>query len=321
MRRTVVIIAAVGVLGLIGILVRHQLVVPGTSVGGGPMSPIRVEGSSPAAFETPARSTTAGSEAASETANDAEKGLESRFHASTDLWQFAQSILPAAEAGDPAAQYYLSRTLKYCDDNFRFYFVRGNKRRTLDEGMQWASTRTGLKAEEAREVHARCSRLQETLHPFGTADAWLSASKETGIRLAMIDTARQLAVKAGFSGATEHVEMRNEAKRLALRALESKDPQVIFDMGDLAALFVGDMKKASQEQWVWRLAACKRGFECGQDAEWIQLQCRFDPNCQPYESGVDFIRRVNSEDFDDIERLANDLNARLDAGDFGWFGS
>lgn len=282
---------------------------------------IEGENASLAASAPSARSNLNSQTAASEAGGDAGQTFESRFHASADLWQFAESMNPAAKAGDPAAQYYLSRTLKYCDDNFRFYFVRGNRRRTLDEGMQWASTRPGLKAEEAREVHARCSRLQETSHRFGTADEWLSASKEKGFSLAMIDTARQLAVTAGVSGATEHVEMRNEAKRLALRALESKDPQVIFDMGDLAALFVGDMTKASQEQWVWRLAACNRGYECGQDAEWIQLQCRFDPNCQPYESGFDFIRRMNSEDFDEIERLANDLNARLDAGDFGWFGS
>ena len=317
MRRTVVIIAGVGVLSVAGILVRHQLVVQRPSVGGEPVSPIIVEGSSSAAFETPPRSKTVGPVSANETGEDIEEGLESRFHASAELWQFAESLLPAAQGGDPAAQYYLSRTLKYCDDNFRFYFIRGSRRRTLDEAMQWASTRTGTKAEEAREVHARCGRLQETSHKFGTAAEWLAASKEKGFPMAMIDTARRMATTAGFSGATEHVEMRNEAKRLAPRALDSKDPEVIFNMGDLAALFVGDMQKASQAQWVWRLAACKRGYECGQDAEWIQLQCRFDPNCQPYESGVDFIRRVNSEDFDEIERLANDLNARLDAGEFG----
>jgi hypothetical protein len=318
MRRTVVIIAAIGVLTLVGIL---ALVVSKTSRGGRPTSPVGLEGSLPAALKPSTRSKMVRSEAATEVADDAKKSFESRFHASADLWQFAESIHLAAEAGDPAAQYYLSRALKYCDDNFRFYFVRGNRRRTLDEAMQWASTRPGLEAEEAREVHARCSRLQETSHRFGTAGEWLSASKEKGFSLALIDTARQLAVTAGVSGAKENVEMRSEAKRLALRALESKDPQVIFDMGDLVALFAGDMKKGSQEQWVWRLAACKRGYECGQDAEWIQLQCRFDPNCQPYESGVDFIRRMNSEDFDEIERLANDLNARLDAGDLGWFGS
>ncbi len=318
MRRTIVIIAAVGILGLVGILVRQLAETSGRREA---VFPIEGETASPAAFTPPARSKSDGQDAANEAAGDAAQGFGSRFHASADLWQFAESIHPAAQAGDPAAQYYLSRTLKYCDDSFRFYFVRGNRRRTLDEGMQWASTRAGLEAEEAREVHARCSRLQETSHSFGTAGEWLSASKEKGFSLAMIDTARQLAVTAGVSGATQHVEMRDEAKRLALRALESKDPQVIFDMGDLAVLFVEDMKKASQEQWVWRLAACKRGYECGPDAEWVQLQCRFDPNCQPYESGIDFIRRMNSEDFDEIERLANDLNARLDAGGFEWPGS
>lgn len=316
MRRTIAIIASAGVLALAGIMARHHFVRHDGPVDG--VLSAGVESSTTGVEASDGSATPVDQVLNHEVPVEPEPSLELRFHTSADLWQFAENIHPAAKAGDPAAQYYLSRALKYCEDNFRFYFIRGNRRRTLDEAMVWASTRTGIDAEEAREVHARCSRLQETSHPFGTAEAWLTASKEKGFSLAMIDAARQLAAEAGVSGATEHVAMRDEAKQLALRALESKDPRVVFGMGDLAALFVGDLKKASQLQWVWRLAACKRGYDCGQDADWIRLQCRFDHNCQPYESGVDFIRRANSEDFDEIERLANDLNARLDAGDFRW---
>jgi len=38
-----------------------------------------------------------------------------------------------------------------------------------------------------------------------------------------------------------------------------------------------------------------------------------DFNCQPYESGIDYIRRNNGADFDEIERRAGELNAKLDA--------
>jgi hypothetical protein len=323
MRKSVVISAAAGILGLAGVLIHHRL-------GASRLPADDESASAPSARLAPL------AEGANTTPPDASPGVvadeistaaasksayRARLEASKDHWNFAADVFPAASAGDPAAQYFLSRALRHCDREFRFYFIRGNKRRTLDEAMQWASTRVGLEAEEAREIHEKCHRLQDGSNPFGTADEWLSSSKEMDFDLALLDSALQLAEKAWRSGDTENVEIRNEAKRLALQALTSKDPEVIFNMGDLATLFLGDTDKASKEQWVWRLAACKRGYECGQDAKWYQYQCRYDPNCQPYESGVDFIRRTNTEDFDDIERRANDLNSRLDANDFDWLGS
>ena len=240
---------------------------------------------------------------------------------SQDIWQFAEGILASAKSGDNAAQYYLSRALKFCDDGYRFYFDRGAKRRTLDEAMQWASTRMGTSSEDAQAVYTRCRRLKEsTVQPFGTADDWLNESKEGGFALAQMDVAGvlagRLALTAAVGGAKENVEMREEAKRLAREALRSKDPQVVFQFGDLAALFTGDLHKAEGEQWVWRLAACQRGYDCSQQAEWLRFGCRFDFNCQPYESGIDYIRRINGADFDEIERRAGELNAKLDAGDF-----
>jgi hypothetical protein len=322
MRKSIVLLAAIGIVGLVAFLVRHRLDIAKMPVDDEPV-PASASNYSPRedsseALPSPAASNVAVEETA--TAEAGEAGYKARLDESSDIRGFAEDTLPAAKAGDPAAQYYLSRALDYCEREYRFYFIRGQKRRTLDEAMQWASTRPALKAEDAREVHDKCKRLQAGPHPFGTSTQWLVASKDNGYALAMMDAAVQLSVKAAVSGATETVEMRNEAKRLALKALASKDPEVIFAMGDLSGLFLGDLQKASIEQWVWRLAACKRGYECGQNAEWYQQHCRFDANCQPYESGIDFIRRSNSEDFDEIDRRANDLNAQLDADDFNWSG-
>ena len=41
--------------------------------------------------------------------------------------------------------------------------------------------------------------------------------------------------------------------------------------------------------------------------------CRFDLNCQPYEDGVDLMKRMSGVDFLEIERRAKELNARIDA--------
>jgi len=243
---------------------------------------------------------------------------------SRDYFEFAQGIYDAARSGDHDAQYYLSRALKYCDDGYRFYFGRGKRRRTLDESLQWASTRPDTSVNEVKEVFQRCERLKVKdvpSPPFGTAAQWLAEATKGGVGLAQVDTARQLSLEAGASGAAKDVEKRTEAKRLAVEALRSKDPAVIWGIGDLATLFVGDAKKASEEQWVWRVLACQRGYECGPNAEWVQFQCRFDTNCQPYDSGMDVIRRVNSGHFDEIEQRARELGAKIDANKFEDIGS
>jgi hypothetical protein len=110
--------------------------------------------------------------------------------------------------------------------------------------------------------------------------------------------------------------MRIEAKRLALQALHSKDPQVVFQFADLPLLFLDDPEKASEAMWTWRLAACQRGYDCGANADWLAVMCRFDYNCQPQDDGVEFIRRNNSQNFDALEKKAAELNAKLDSDEY-----
>jgi hypothetical protein len=60
------------------------------------------------------------------------------------------------------------------------------------------------------------------------------------------------------------------------------------------------------------LAACQRGLECGPTSEEFQFFCKWDP--KPSETLVDLFRRRPR--FDDFQRLAKELNARLDADRF-----
>lgn len=320
MRKSSTIVVVIGVLALVGALLGHQLTeTPTTTNPALAISSPVEEAAREKGLGTPPPVTPLGITAnAVDNPATATVDYESRFRAATDIWQFAETLHPAAKSGDPAAQYYLSRALKYCESEYRFYFIRPNKKRTLDEAMQWASTRVGLKAEDARRVFERCSRLRETAHPFGTPAEWLAASTENGFDLAIMESATQLMLDARGAEFPAQGSMLEKAKRMALQALRSKNPEVVFNMDDLVYLFA-DAEKGLDNMWVWRLAGCLRGYECGQDSEWYQAFCRFDSNCQPYESGVDYIRRANSESFDEIERRAVLLNARLDANYFEWF--
>ena len=244
------------------------------------------------------------------------------FKSSRDLWLFAETIYPAAMSGDPAAQYYLFRALKYCFEFERFYFLHDGGRKTLDEAMEWASTRPDTSAGEVLEMHGRCQRLLETPPPFGDREEWLRRSQDGGFELAILEAARRRVLSAGRTDLpAASADARKQARLLAVEALRSRDPEVIFGIGELAHLFSHDTSRDPQQSWVWLLAACKRGFDCGPNAEWHRYYCHYDWNCQPSDTGANLVRRANPETFDEIDRLADALNAKLDAGDFDVFES
>ena len=48
-----------------------------------------------------------------------------QLRAASDYLEFARSLLPAARAGDHAAQFYIFRALDYCTVEYPAMFVRG----------------------------------------------------------------------------------------------------------------------------------------------------------------------------------------------------
>ncbi len=180
--------------------------------------------------------------------------------------------------------------------------------------MQWATKAGGgLSADEAREVYTRCQRLKDkslASPPFGDSDDWLLAASNGGYPLAQVTLASELFGES-LIGADDNGK-REEAKRLAALALRSKDPAVLWESADLVLLYSHDGDDTSQQQWIWRVAACQRGYDCSPSGDW-RGYCRFDNACQPYETALDWIRRIHGEDFDEIEQKARELNAKLDA--------
>jgi hypothetical protein len=179
-----------------------------------------------------------------------------------------------------------------------------------------------MNIDEVNEIYQKCHRLKEgDSSRFGKAEGWLRKSADGRNPRAQIDLAANLFVEAGVSGTVDDAAKRNEAKRLARDALTTKDPAVVWGVGDLALLFSGNSEKAGHYEWIWKIAACQRGYDCSSTAEWRKAYCRFDMNCQPYETGFDVIRRLTKSDYDQIEQEAKELNARLDANNFDDLGS
>ncbi|HUQ09786.1 MAG TPA: hypothetical protein VM146_05675 [Steroidobacteraceae bacterium] len=242
------------------------------------------------------------------------------FRAATDYLEFVRGIHGAAKAGDPAAQYYLFRSLEYCHGLFRAYFGRPGKSRTLDEGLQWAARGApALDVDEARRVNDRCRALEESdLTVFGEREQWLQSAALAGQPNAQVEYAGKLLFSSNDLPGEESARSREDARDLVRKALASHDPEVIFAAGNLVALRTAHPEK-DHDVLAWMLAACDRGMDCGPADERTRTICRFDSNCQPYESLVDMVRR-QVEDFPGVEGRSREINRLIDDGDWDALG-
>ena len=248
------------------------------------------------------------------------RDFERELRDADDRWDFAASVLDEAKGGNGAAQFYLSLALSDCKAFDNMFFRDGNRLRTYDEAMQAVVKRGGVHWEYVSDVYTRCKRLLESGEaPFGTADEWMHAAIDSGYPLAQAYAARDVAIKARYEPDPDKAQaQREEARRLALEALRTKDPAAIMAVGDVASWLDSRNGADNPHQWVWLLAACQRGLDCSRQSSSYQFRCAgFDPQCQPGENGmVDVVRRESGSRFPDLERRAQELNAKIDQDQF-----
>jgi hypothetical protein len=248
--------------------------------------------------------------------------IGARFRASMDYLEFAASIFDAAKQGDGAAQFFLYQALNYCESAYGQYFVvhlpRGEVRyRTMEEALPLTATNPSFTPEDLRDMQARCEKLAAmTPPPYGSFQEWLDAAGRSGYppALALLANQRSYDTMRGLP-AEEAQEAAAQTRHLLIDALRSKDPKVIFGIGDTAAILAGrDARLAEQKKWIWMLAACADEAGCQSLSSAMRFLCRADSQCQPYETPLDIIRRKAGNDFDEIERHARELRDKIDAG-------
>jgi hypothetical protein len=291
---------------------------------GTPVTPIAEPMEAPtsraARVEPPAASASTRVTTASAAASTPAPDYRARLNESRDYWELAQSLYAPARQGDAAAQYWLARALAYCESLYDWYFIvhldnGAVRHRTLDEAQQLTATRPVFTADDIRDIQKRCQRLRSAeVPPFGESREWLESATQSNYPMAQASAALSLALQGRQPDNEVARGARDEARRLALEALRSRDPNVMAQMGDVAANLAGNAAEARRQQWVWPLAACLRESRCESMAEWRRLFCNIHPQCQPFETPVDVIRRQAGNDFDAVERRARELNEKLDAG-------
>lgn len=254
------------------------------------------------------------------------KDLRAAFKAAVDYAAFADSVRGAAQAGDSSAQYYLAESLRYCQQNLsRFFMAGGKPARTLNEAQVRYAGRPAGYQEEIVEIHARCHAFLDDPERWTQLEEWrtwldrassedypLAQSKKAGLMHA------DALVAAVSSDPTVHSdpEAAATAQGLALEALKSRDPEVIWNMVNLVDDGQTSSDKAGVLPAAWQLLACERGYDCSAKAEWVRSACDYDPLCNPGDTGQQYLERHLGDNLDQAKQLAEEIGAALDREDW-----
>lgn len=247
------------------------------------------------------------------------------FAESNDYWAYAKKILPAAKAGDPDAQFYLSRLLERCEEGNRMYFQKLGKALTLDEGLQFAVQRH-LPIEVAQAVFDKCHELQERdRQELGSSNDWLAKATAAGQPLAEAVTASKIfsqELMQNFARAEGVPETNTttppdsvaDPRALLRAAVESGDPEVFFEIGEMQSMLDPAGIDSGTKRLAWWLIACERGLDCSTNAEWVKNTCVSDPQCASISSPTDIVQMLAGEHWPDVQQHALNISEKLDAG-------
>jgi hypothetical protein len=257
------------------------------------------------------------------------------FAQATSYYDFVRNAIPAAKAGNPEAQFYVSEALGFCKEGYEKWFL-----------SKTSSDRPAPSAEEVigklpahltgviRNVYYKCHDLMENdVAQWGTREDWLAKATDAGLPAAQARAADLLLVAEEFHEPSP-IKSRQEDPRALLRsALETKDPAALLVAGTfLSAIDQLNKPRLNDAQakgerienkLAWWLLACNRGYDCSENGPWFGEICASDLRlCQAGQTNaVDYIHRV-AEDlhYADLDQRAEELNAKVDARAWGELG-
>lgn len=243
-----------------------------------------------------------------------------------DYYAFLIDTLPAAEAGDVNAQFNVWKAMSYCDESIRFYFVRGGRKLTLEEGLGWAIKRN-LPYATAQRAYDRCRGFIEAGSAIDTAAAtrWLNAAAEHGHSVAQSvlaekileeDMLRELEGASGTQNLGAHLGNLDRTKtpaELMQAAVKSRDPEVLFRIGEMMPLLKPAAPDVSLQRLAWMAVACERGLDCSAQADWVAASC-LTAECASINNNTEVVRIIAGDRWSAVQQRARQLGESLDAG-------
>lgn len=323
-------VAALAAVAVLAVVIRDRRAEPEPVAAAAPQS--SAADSDRSSSRPVAKPTSTSQEPVPSAAVNAAISWQDLLETSSNYLEFVDRALPAAREGDASAQFALYQALEYCEMGYRAFFDRPGKRRTLDEALSWASTRS-VNTDEVRDVHRRCGALMSRgTGEVGSAGSWLERASAAGLPAAQarkaLDDLRAVELQSAAtadrtaSTAKEFEEKRASARALLLGALATGDPSATWDAAETIYGVTGSGTTADTEQWVWKLAACMQGYDCAPGAAWVAAFCDYEPNpCPAGESAAEVIRRAwvqasGQSDTSDLDRRARELADLLNSGQF-----
>ena len=221
-----------------------------------------------------------------------------------DYAVFVPLALPEAQKGNADAQFALYAAFSFCRD--------GMMKRTAEE-------RARIPAELWDSMHRRCDALALKYPDLASeASAWLQSALAAGfpraIAFAAIEDIKK--IERGEVRGHKARALIADVKARLIPALAANDPAITAGISTrVGTLFPAEEARAESAYWVWRLAACEQGLDCGPQAGWLHDVCRLRDNCRPGENGQQYIRRM-SGDLSSLQARARDLARKLRKGEF-----
>jgi hypothetical protein len=252
-----------------------------------------------------------------------------RFAKATSYYDFVRDALPAAKAGDPEAQFYVSEALGYCEQGYSKWFL---KRPAPDLPAPSLEEMIGKLPPHLhgvlRNVYGKCHDLMENnAAQWGTQEDWLAKATDAGLPAAQARAANMLLVNEEFHEPPGIHSKEQDPRTLLRSALQAKDPTALLVAGSILNS-MDEMKNPRtndvqlqetriENRLAWWLLACSRGYDCSENGLWFGEVCASDATrCLPdHPDAVEYIHRVAADrHYSDLDQMAASLMAKVDAG-------
>ena len=102
-------------------------------------------------------------------------------------------------------------------------------------------------------------------------------------------------------------------RELLRAAVESRDPEVLFTIGEVQPLLNPLSTENDINRLAWWLVACRRGFNCSASADWVRSVCGDIAPCASAVDSADRLRLLAGDDWIKVRQLAEEINSKLEA--------
>jgi hypothetical protein len=252
--------------------------------------------------------------------------LRQRFHEAKDYALFVAELGPLANAGNAEAEYLTAKSLKWCAQMSRLYFIRPNGEvRTLEEAQAKVAARpVGFTQQEVTMIYTRCRGFLDNPElskmPLSW-NQWLDKAVDAGYPAAIAEHASilesQLMLESHSSLPHQDrgPDAEAQARDLALSAVESGDPDAIFSMSDWVRSGQRTETETTTLINAWKILACQNGYDCGPESDWMLSVCSWNPQCADGRTYTDYLRQQLGSQYDDAVKLATSINEAIIAKD------